>query len=144
MSTGYGHQFHRSGDSGISYTQIAGLKQTEMHSVTRAAFETQAVDLDSGDANYGYKTFEGSVLKDSGEITLTLVTGADASHASLVGDMDAVEPGYYKVLMHQISTEFEFRAVVTEVSAPTVEAENQVMFTVKMKVSGPVTESAIV
>lgn len=143
MPTGYGVQFLRSSDSGTSYTQIAGMKSTELSATTRSALEVQATDLDSGDADYGYKTFEGSVLKDAGEITLTLIAEADASHADLVADMDEVEPGYYQVAMPQLDKQFTFRGVVTEVSDPTAESESQVVFTVKIKRSGAVISAAL-
>jgi len=142
MPTGYGVQFERSNDSGTTYSKIAKLKSTELSATTRQALEIQATDLDVGDADYGYKTFEGGVLKDPGEITLTLIDDGDASHATLVADMDAAEAGYYRTVMPQLSKQYTFRGVVTEVSDPTTGEDEQVMFTVKIKRSGQVVESA--
>lgn len=145
MSTGYGTQFYRSNDAGTTYTKIAQMKSTELSAMVRSALEIQATDLDVGDDDYGYKTYEGGVLKDPGEITITLIYNGDASHAALVGDINAVEAGYYRVMMPQLETpeQFTYRGVVTEVSDPTTDPEGQVTYTVKIKRSGAVDSAAI-
>ncbi len=143
MPSSYGVQFQRSADSGSTYTKVAGLKAIEAGAIVRAAFETHGIDGEVGDDDYGFKTFEGEVLKDPGEITLTLISGADASHDTLLGDMDLADPQFYRVAYPSINKQVTFKAIVTEIGDPSTDAANQTTFTVKLKRSGEITKSDI-